>query len=59
MSEATNHDEALRLLAEAEHNPAADRLIHLAQARAVLALVEEMRALRETIGALTDRTIGR
>jgi hypothetical protein len=52
MGDGTHHDEAMRLIEEAEHNAAGDRLISLAQVRATLAVADEVRALRETIAQL-------
>lgn len=55
MVEADNYDEAMRVLTEAEHNPAGERLIQLAQVRATLALAEEVRGLRASVAELAAR----
>ena len=52
MVEANNYDEALRVLTEAEHNPAGERLIQLAQVHATLALAQELRSLRVSLAQL-------
>jgi len=54
MTEATNYDEAMRVVAEAEHNPAGERLISQASVRATLAAVDEMRALRAAVAQLAE-----
>lgn len=62
MVEPNNYDEAMRVLIEAEHNPAGERLLHMAHVRATLAVAEELRTLRaavarltETVSAVTDK----
>jgi hypothetical protein len=49
-----NYNEACRVVAEAEHNPAGERLINLASVRALLAIAEEVRGLREAVTRLAD-----
>jgi hypothetical protein len=51
MAVANNYDEAERVLTEAEHNPAGERLISQAGVRALLAIADEIRALREAVVA--------
>ena len=46
-----NHEEALRILEEASSNPAGERLIHEAQVRALLAIADELRGLREALAS--------
>lgn len=54
MVEASNYDEAVRVLIEAEHNPAGERLLHLAHVRATLAVAEELRSLRAAVALLSE-----
>jgi hypothetical protein len=54
MTGLDNYDEACRVLAEADHNPAGDRLVHVASVRALLAIVDELRGLREGLTRLAD-----
>jgi hypothetical protein len=44
-----NREEALRIIEEASANPAGDRLIAEAQVRALLAIADEVRSLREAL----------
>jgi hypothetical protein len=54
MAGLDNYNEACRVLAEAEHNPAGERLISLASVRALLAIAEEVRGMREAMTRLAD-----
>jgi hypothetical protein len=57
MTDMSSYDEARRVLSEAEHNPAGERLIHLAGVRATLAVAEELRALREAVNRLAPAEV--
>lgn len=51
-----NYQEAMRVIEEAEHNPAGERMMHQASVRALLAVADEVRALREVMVRLAEAT---